>query len=178
MLKIYKLLTALTILILALSVTSAFPLSVPTNVEVFNEATVLVDITNNSLEQKALSINLFVPSTTTIYAPSSISPNETVTAKIIIKNNFSNYTEISSKLEVYLGTDLEERELSIKFYGGNAPADLSGLFGIFLGSFAGAESLFGETIAFTPLEWTVLFVLVLVAVVLLIAFVARVARGV
>ena len=166
-----KIVLVLMAILFVSSIAMAFPLQVDNQIDVFREATFNVEITNTSNNQENLIINFFAPTDVTIFAPNTIPPNQTITAKIIVRDSFDKYTQIDSKLEVFVGSALEERQVLLKFY------ESGDAFGEATGSFAALFTLpFAIETNFTTIEWVAFFILVLIVLALLIAFIARLAK--
>ena len=144
-----------------------------------DEAYFLVEIENIKDTPKDLQINFYAPLTSQIVSTSTLAPFSKTSAKIYVKNEFNEYTEITAKLEVYLDGDLEEKEILLKFNKtdkvinqeiNNDEQVFAGLFG--LTTFVEEASNFGS------IEYVLLFVLILIATVLLVAFIARIIKRV
>jgi hypothetical protein len=166
-----KILVVLIAILFISSIATAFPIQVDNQIDVFKEASFNVEITNSSNAQENLVVNFFAPTDVTIFAPKTIPPNQTVTAKIIVRDSFDKYTEIDSKLEVFVGSALEERQVLLKFY------ESQDAFVGATGSFAALFTLpFAIETNFTTIEWVAFFILVLIVLALLIAFIARLAK--
>jgi hypothetical protein len=158
------------------SVISAFPIEVNESVDIYQEANFEVKITNMSSTPKEITVNFFAPTDVTVFAPRTIPPNSTVTAKVFVKDSFEKYTEIQSTLEVVIGNEIEQRTVLLKFY--ESQDAFQNATGDFTAALFGLPLLIGGMTAFTTLEWLAIFILVLVAAALLVAFVVRVARRV
>ena len=166
-----KIVLVLALILFISSIATAFPINNPSEIDVLGEATFNVEITNTSNTQENLIINFFAPTDVTIFAPKTIPPNRTVTAKIIVRDSFDKYTEIDSKLEVFVGSALEERQVKLKFY------ESQDSFGQATGAFSALFTMpFAIETNFTTIEWIVFFILVLIVLALLIAFIARLAK--
>jgi len=156
----------------------AFPIIAPNEVNISGtQGSFIVEVSNLSLEPKDLKVNFFSTLKNSISAPTRIAPNSTAQVKITLENTYTSYTEINSTLEVFLGSDFQRKEIVIKFVpqGSGAFNDAtSGLFGAFF-SFG---TFLQELTNFSLLEWGVFWVLVIIAAILLIAFIARVRRKV
>ena len=166
-----KIVLVLALILFISSIATAFPINVDNQIDVFNEATFNVEITNPSNNQENLIVNFFAPTDVTIFAPKTIPPNGTITAKIIVRDSFDEYTEIDSKLEVFVGSSIEERQVLLKFY--ESQDAFSGATGAFSALFTLPFAI--ET-NFTTVEWIAFFILVLIVIALLIAFIARIAK--
>jgi len=157
------------------SVISAFPIEVNETVDIYQEADFEVKITSMSNTSEDITVNFFAPTDVTVFAPRNISPNSTITAKIFVKDSFEKYTEIQSTLEIVIGNEVEQRTVILKFY--ESQDAFRDATNDFASAFFGLPLLIGGT-SFTTLEWLAVFILVLVAAALLVAFVVRVARRV
>ncbi len=166
-----KIVLVLMVILFISSIAIAFPINNPSEIDVFREATFNVEITNTSNNQENLIINFFAPTDVMIFAPNTIPPNQTITAKVIVRDSFDKYTEIDSKLEVFVGSALEERHVLLKFY------ESQDAFKEATGSFAALFTMpFAIETNFTTIEWVAFFILVLIVIALLIAFIARLAK--
>jgi hypothetical protein len=134
----------------------------------------LVEITNTSEQPLALEINFYAPTETQVSAPKQIAGNSKVTAKIFVKNPGWN-KEINSKLEVFLDEEKEETFITLKFNPNQAEVSTEQITGAFTALF-GLNTFLEEATNFGSLEYVLLFVLILVAAVLLIAFIARITK--
>ncbi len=173
-LKLKKLISIL-MLICFLITASALTIEAPEVVEVNSqEVYFLVNITNESENSANLKVNFYAPTETQVSSSKFLAKESKTTAKIFVKNNFTEYTEINSKLEVYFGTELVEKQVLLKFYPQANPAQITGAFTAFfsLGNF------FEDFTNFSTLEYGLMFLLILVAAVLLVAFIARVIKRV
>ncbi len=161
-------LVILLVFFLAFSI-NAFPLNSPNNVTITGEqSSFLVEITNTSNEQKELSLLFFSTSESIIRAPKIVPPNSTVSAEIIVKNNFSEKTSIRSTLEVYLGDDLQRRKIDLTFH----PTE--GQEAYPAGLFLLLSDLFGREL--TMMDLFLVFVLIIVIIVLLFSLAKRLKR--
>ncbi len=152
---------------------NAFPVESPSELELTTrEAFFFVEITNPYSVEKDLTINFFAPTNIRISAPNSIPPFETIIARIFIENNFSEFTRINSTLEVYLGNELEKREISLRFH--QTKTEFSNnTMGEGLIAFFALFNLENITI-----EFGLTFLLSLIILVLLIMLIIRISRRV
>ena len=162
----------LAVLMLALTMASAFPVNTLEQVDVHEKGVFYVEITNPYSELKDLEINFYTPAEAKVNAPTKIAPNTNTTIQITVYNKYETYREITSTLEVKLGDETEAREVNLRFFAMEGTADnpLAGMFG--LGAFASQSS------DFTLAEWGIFWVLVIIAAILVIALVARVVHRV
>ena len=173
--RLDKYIISLAIFLAIFSTALAFPLSAPQVVEVHNDSNYFyADITNNTDTTQTVSVNFYSTGKTSISVPKSITPNSTIKAKITIFNDsIETYHERTSKLEVYVGNDLEEKQIQVKFYPkgsltGEISKSVSGLFSL--------ADFSKETTNFSVSDWIIFWVLVVIAAILLIAFMSRVVR--
>ena len=160
-------------MLLLLVCVSAMTVEAPNTVEIYDSNSFVIEITNTSSTDKVLSIDFFSPANVKILAPKSIPAHSKSSAQITLNYSPSNYTEIESKLEVYLGDELEERTITQIYYPGNSnPQDQTSQY---TGALFGL-GLFGGLASFTVLEWALFIVLVIVAAILLVTLVARVIK--
>ena len=161
-------------MLLLLVCVSAMTVQAPSVVEVHDSNSFVIEITNTSNTTKDLEINFFSPADVKILSPKSIPAHSKSSARISLNYSPANYTEVESKLEIYLDSELEEKIVIQKYYSKSTigPNDQTGeytgaLFG--LGAIGGLASL-------GVLEWALFIVLVIVAAILLITLVARVIK--
>jgi hypothetical protein len=150
----------------------ALTVSAPESVTIKNSGSFYVDITNDSLSGKDFSINFFAPVKTEIISPVSIAPNESVKAKIIIYNKYSERTEINSLLEVVSDGKIVQKEVTLVFEPNASNSDNYGSK-ILSGLFSFGSSL-GEMTGFTFIDWVIFWALIIIVAFLLIAFISRV----
>ena len=153
--------------LLLLATVSAMHINAPKEVNVYDSNSFIIEITNNSNISKELRINFFSPATIKILKPKMVPPHSTTSAQITLKYQTKNYTEIKSKLEVYLDDELGEKSIIQKFYPKNnnlkkenSKEYLGALFGL------GAMNL-------SVLEWSLFITLVIIAIILFITLIAR-----
>jgi len=161
--------------LLILSTVSAFTVQAPTLVEIHDVGSFTIEITNTSNIAKELNINFFAPFEVEILAPKSIPSYAKSTAKITLNYSPQNYTEITSKLEVYLDNDLEEREITLRFFSNQANQNnniINDQSEEYMGALFGLGAIV-ELANFSMLEWALFIVLVIIAAILLITLVAR-----
>jgi len=155
------------------SVSFAFSLTSPDSIEVQGKETYfLVKVFNESKDDQLLKVNFYSTTQSSVSAPKSVASNAYADVKItVFNNNQPNYNEIDSKLEIYLGKDLEEKNITLKMISSGENNSANFFVGLFsLGSF------FTESTSFTITEWIVFWVLVIVAAILIIAFISRVTK--
>lgn len=184
-------------------VASAASISVPDSIEVRDAQSIFyVDITNESNELLPVTINFYTTTKTDIISQKTISPYSTITAKIIVNNDSTpNYHEVESKIEVYVGKQFTQKNIILKFFEkeklvqlpqtqvtqpvvsdtNNIDTDfLDGNTKIMIEitpvAWFGAGQFLEETSTFTIIDWVIFWFLVIVAAILVIAFVARVVR--
>ena len=165
-------------LLFSISFASAFSVTVPSQVDIHDQEYISIQVTNISSELKTLKINFFAPTETQIFAPTEVSPNQTITARILVKNTLRDYTEINSKLEIYLGSDLVEKELLLRYYPSSEviQQEQQENNNKMLGALFGFSSFFTELGNFSLVEWVALVALVIIAAFLLVALIARAVR--
>jgi len=169
----YLLVLALALLILG--TVSAFTLQAPDSIEIHDSTSFTIEITNTTNTQKELKINFFTPFEVEILSPKSIPPYAKSTAKITLNYSSKTYTEITSKLEVYLDNDLEEREITLRFFSNQANQNnniINDQSEEYMGALFGLGAIV-ELANFSMLEWALFIVLVIIAAILLITLVAR-----
>ncbi len=152
----------------------AFPVSVDSNVTISGkEDSFSVNITNDAYYARDLLVKVYSPAESHVTAPISVPANSTITALVTLENPYAEYTKTYSKLEVYLGKELSENDLTIIFEPNgqtnqNQNGSIAGLFGI--------DAFGNETGNFSILDWALFWVLTLIAAILLVAFIARVVK--
>ena len=164
-----------------LILSGAFALSVqaPSTVDIVDSNSFVIEITNTSNTEKELRIDFFSPANVEILSPKIIPPHAKTSAKITLNYSPQTYTEIESKLEVYLGNEFKEKMITQKFYptGTNIDSidqsvDQSEEY---TGALFGLVAI-GELASFGVLEWSLFIVLVIIAAILLITLAARTLR--
>jgi hypothetical protein len=159
-----------------LSTASAFTISAPEVIDVHNNETFFVEVTNTTNQLQELNVAFFSPAETTISAPKNLSPNSTAKVKVTLNYSPKNYTEVLSKLEVKLGTGLEYKEILVRFYSDGTQPQQNPLAGDFFAGLFGLTFFFQESLGYSALEWALFIVLVIVAAILLVAFIARASK--
>ena len=169
-----KYITILIISVLLLCTVNAISVQAPSVVEVHDSNSFIIEITNTSNTTKDLIINFFSPAEVKILSPKSIPAHAKSSAQITLNYSPQNYTEIESKLEVYLGNELEEKVIVQKYHSKNQENNQTNndQSGEYMGALFGLGS-FVEISNFSVLEWALFIVLVIVAAILLITLVAR-----
>jgi len=194
-------------------VASAVSISVPDSIEVKEAQSIFyVDITNESNELLPVTINFYTTTKADIISQKTISPYSTITAKIIVNNDSTpNYHEVESKLEVYVGKQFTQKNITLRFFEKekliqipqppttgptttepptNQPItsdtntiDINSLdentkiiIEIKPVAWFGMGKFLEETSSFNIIDWVIFWFLVIVAAILVIAFVARVVR--
>jgi hypothetical protein len=171
--KMLKKFFVICILISIIGFSFAFTIDMPEELLIEEEDSFfLVEINNNSNTTKNLEIVFFTNTESEIIAPKAIAPNMATTAKIFIKNSFSNYTEVDSKIEVYLGNELKQKRILLKFNPNptaiqNQSNSTNALFALFIGL---------ESLTFGTFEYVLLFAMILIILVLIIAFFVRISK--
>lgn len=154
-----KLLTILGILFL-ISTALALNVSVQEEFELFDNDYLEIEIENTTNTTQPLNINFYTPTKHIIHAPETVGPGKTITAKIKINHEFEKYTEINSKLEIFLGTEYEEKNITLKFYKPQKN-NLTGLFSLGI-------------IPTTAFETGIIFTMLIIIAILLIALFAKI----
>ena len=155
---------------------SALSVSAPSTVQVTDTNSFIVEITNNSNIEKELKINFFSTANVKILSPKSILPHSKINVKITLDYSSPNYTEMESKLEVYLDNEFKEKMITQKFYPtGTTNINSQDQSGEYAGALFGLAAM-GEFASFSVLEWALFIVLVIVAAILLLTLIARVIK--
>ena len=160
--------------LLLLTVVSAFTLEAPSTVEVHDSNSFIIEITNTSNIEKEIRINFFSPANVEILSPKSIPAHAKSSARITLDYTPPGYTEIESKLEVYLGEELEEAVVIQKYFS-NGMTSANDQSMEYVGALFGLGVIGGLT-SFGVLEWALFIVLVIIAAILLVTLVARVIK--
>lgn len=177
---------AVIFVLLFLAQASALTIVSPSAVEVNNKEEFFVEITNNSNTQKDLRVNFFSTVMSDVIVPNFVPPNTTVRARIIVYNKYESYTEINSKLEVYLDNEFREKNVLLKFLEKNQRdsfeqqgADFTTGINSFFTLFAinTSESFLLLNNYFT-LEVVAMTTLVLLILVLVVALIVRIVKRV
>ncbi len=173
--KEYLLVLLLFVIVIFTSKAYALDISAPSTVTINDKTSFLVEITNPSNSAVNLTVNFFAPVKVDVVAPSQIAPNSKVTAKITVYNKFSDEREINATVEAITNDQTVQKEVVLVFkpvvknnFAQDATKALSGLFAFGLGN--------GELSSFTLTDWVLFWVLVIVAAVLVVAFIARVVK--
>jgi hypothetical protein len=141
--------------------------SAPEQVIVSDETTFFVEIMNESDEEVDLEVSFFAPLKSEIIAPNRIAPNGKTNVKITIFNSkYNENTKLDATIEVKLDEKVEQKNIVLAFEKNNSNSVLVGLFSF---------SFFTQQMTnFSFLQWVIFWILVIVAAVLLIAFISRV----
>jgi len=141
--------------------------SVPDQVIVSDETTFFVEITNDSDKQVDLKVNFFAPIKNEIVAPSKIAPFGKANAKITVFNTkYDESTELNATVEIKMDEKVEQKNVALVFAKNSSTSAFAGLFSF---------STFTQQIeSFSIFQWAVFWILVIVAAILLIAFISRV----
>jgi len=141
--------------------------NVPEQVIVSDKTTFFIEITNDSDKQVDLEVNFFAPIKSEIVVPSKIAPYEKTSAKITIFNSkYDESTQLNATVEIKMDEKVEQKNIALIFSGNNSNSALTGLFSF--GTFT------QQITKFSIFEWAVFWVLVIIAAILLIAFISRV----
>lgn len=171
--KDYLIVLLIFIIVLFSSKAFAVGVSAPSEVIVGDKTVFFVDITNNSASTQNLSVNFYAPIGVKVTSPTSIASNSIATAKIELTNKtFTDNTKQNAILEVTLGNSVERKEISLSFKKTNQ--GIGAGVGAFMTGFFSLSSSINELANFSPLEWVVFFILVIIVAVMLIAFISRV----
>lgn len=168
-------LAVIALLLLVLFSTKGFALQMnaPESIIVSDRNVLTVDLVNDSNRVADISVKFFSPSKYEITAPTKLNPNSSGKAKITIFNDALLEQEVNATIEARVGKEIVQKEVRIVFTRsrlGDIGANLAGMF-----SFAAFGA---ETQAFTLGDWFAFWILVIIAAVLVIAFVARLGRRV
>ena len=148
-------------------------ISAPETVEITNKAVFTVDLVNDSDSAANITVNFFSPAKSEITAPRQLAPNSTSKATITIYNNINKVQDITSTVEVSVGEQKIQKQVILSFKE-NPTGSLAGAFSA-LFSFG----LFNKEVAsFSGIDWVAFWVLVIIAAVLVVAFVSRLVRRV
>jgi len=138
----------------------------PANVVIADNNSFIVNITNESSSQLPLKVNFYSPLSVSVFAPSTINPNETVAAKITLTNSNNKYkvgTQFEGTLEAKMGSKIEQKLVTLTVAQGNNVLAAFFSFGAFT----------SEIEKFSLFEWVAFWVLMIIAAVLLLGFIAR-----
>ena len=174
--KEYLLVMLLFVIVLFGAKSYALSIDAPAKVEINDKTTFYFDIINNSDKASDLTINFFAPVKADVVAPSYISPNEKVTAKVTIYNKYDADTEVNSKIEAKMGDTTVQSDIVLVFKKQEQKETaLSNGGKVLSGLFAFTTSL-TEMSGYNLIDWIIFWVLVIVVAVLLISFIARVVK--
>ncbi len=138
----------------------------PANIVIADNNSFVVNITNESTLQLPLKVYFYSPLNVSISAPTTISPNEKVVAKITLTNSNNKYkvgTEFEGTIEAKMGSKVEQKPITLTVAQGNNVLAAFFSFGAFT----------SEIEKFTVLEWVAFWILIIIAAVLLLGFIAR-----
>lgn len=161
------------ILVLFSSKAMAFSVTAPEQVIVSDTSSFYVDIFNDSDKPLDLTVNFYSPLKSEVVAPKIIAPKAKATVKITLTNTKYNSSKlINSTVEVNLGGVVQKKEIELKFQ--EKSTDMLNGVGAFIGGIFTFGPIVEEISKFSLFEQIVFWFLVIIAVILVIAFVARV----
>ncbi len=167
----YLLVAVLFLIVLLSSKAMAFSVVAPEAVGVTDKAVFYVELINDSSTTVDLKVNFYSPANATVVAPKQLSPNSKTTAKITIINNFKDDRQIVGLVEASFGTKVITKDVNLSFTTKRSSSSESALAGLF--SFG---ATLGEFSSFTPTDWVIFIILIVVCAVLLVSFIARIKR--
>ena len=175
----YLLVAVLFLLVLFSAKAMAFSVNAPTSVEINDKTVFYVELTNDSPTVVDLKVNFYSPANATVVVPNQLAPNSKTNAKITIINNFKDDRQISGLVEAHFGTKIITKDINLIFSSTNnttsSDSALSGLFSFGSVLLSSGTSL-TEFNLFTPLDWVIFILLVIICAVLLVSFIARIKR--
>lgn len=139
-----KVLVALLCAVLLLGAAHAFTVRVPASVDVKDEAVIRAEVINDSSESKELVVYFFAaglrPGDIEIKAPFSVGPKSTGIVYVRVSNPSNVDEKVISRLEIHLGSDVENRDVALKFSARKKGGETlgAGLFALFGGGLLGA----------------------------------------
>jgi len=169
----YLLVAVLFLLVLFSAKAMAFSVVAPELVQVNDKAVFYVELNNDSASLVDLKVNFYSPADAVVVAPKQLAPNSKTTAKITVTNNFKDSRQIEGLVEASFGTQIITKDVNLSFTPKSNSSQDSVLSGLF--SFGATLTEFN---LFTPTDWVVFIILVVICAVLLVSFIARVKRRV
>ncbi len=167
----YLLVAVLFLLVLFSAKGMAFSVVAPEMVQVTDKAVFYVELNNDSSSTVDLKVNFYSPANAVVVAPKQLAPNSKTNAKITITNNFKDERQIAGLVEASFGTQVITKDVNLVFTTKRDVSSNSVLSGLFS---------FGTTLTefnlFTPTDWLIFIVLVLICAILLVSFIARIKR--
>jgi hypothetical protein len=176
----YLLVAILFLLVLFSAKAMAFSITAPDSIEINDKAIFYVELINDSASAVDLKVSFHSPANATVVVPKQLAPNSKTTAKISIINNFKEDRQISGLVEVHFGTKIITKDINLIFSSttNNTTSSDSALSGLF--SFGSVLLSSGTSLTefnlFTPLDWVIFILLVIICAVLLVSFIARIKR--
>jgi hypothetical protein len=171
----YLLVLLLFVIVLFTSKGFALEMTSPNQISVSEKTSFLVEIDNNSNKATSLGFSVFAPVKVDVVAPNQIGPNSSVTAKVTIYNKYVDARTVNATIEAKTTDETIQKPLTIDFkpvvksnFAEDATKVMSGLFTLGMSN--------GELTNFTLLDWVIFWILIIVAAVLVVAFIARVVK--
>ncbi len=150
----------------------ALQISAPVSVSIEESGQFVVDINNDSKEVLNISLSVYSPAKSEVKVPKIIEPNSTAKALVLLKSN-GEYGDYVGTIEVKSNGEIVKKEFFLTIEQKKAVSQ-----GNFFGGLFSLGAFVNETGQFSLTEWGFFWILVIVAAILLIAFVARVRRRV
>ncbi len=171
--KEYLLVALLFFILLIGSYGHALNISAPESVVVNDKATFYVKLTNDSTSTANVVVNFYSPVRSEVFAPKTILPNSTSEAKIVVYNNSNISGDVDATIEAMVGQKADRNSIILSFQKKSASNTENAI-----GAFFSIGALNEDLEKLSPFEWVLFWIMVLIAAVLLIAFIARVNRRV
>ncbi len=169
--KEYMLVALLFFILLLGAYGHALQISAPEKVSIQDKTSFYVTITNDSDSPAEVKVNFYSPAKSQITAPKTILPNSSSQAKITVLGSASPSGEFDASIEAVSGQEIVKKNIVLSFEESEkskSDAALSAFFS--LGAFN------NELGKLSPFEWVMFWIMVIIAAVLLVAFIARVNR--
>jgi len=171
--KEYLLVAVLFFILLIGAYGNALTISAPEKISVTDKATFYVKLTNDSASAVNVNVNFYSPVKSEVFAPKKVLLNSTSESKIIVYNSNNLNEDVEATVEAMVGEEAERSVVILSFQSKN----ITGLESA-VGAFFSIGTFNEELAKLSPIEWIVFWILVIVAAVLLVAFIARVNRRV
>ena len=143
----------------------------PQIVSVTDNAVFTVDLVNNSDSAVGVTLDFFSPVKYSASYPKQLAPNSTGKATITVYNNLNLAQDVSATIEATVGKTKVQKSVILSFKQ-NELGVLVGAFSILFSP----SAFISEISSFGFLEWFGFALLVIIAAILLIAFIARLTR--
>ncbi|MEI7961320.1 MAG: hypothetical protein WCI04_03205 [archaeon] len=167
----YLLVAILIVIVLFGAKAYGFSISAPDLVIITDKAVFTVDLNNNSSSVANVLVSFYSPAKSSLSYPTKMAPNSSGKATITVYNTINKVQDITATVEAVVGEERVQKEVLLSFKE-NTQGSIAGAFTAFF-----SFGLFNkEVAAFSGVDWIVFWVLVIVAAILIIAFISRLAK--